>query len=201
MVVTVSRRRCNRALFGKIRLVAQVITLLVVVSACASIGSSEPVATSTPDVVTKIAESRRAVRDAATGSGAQTCTALVGVPMIPQSSPTGDIRQIVLIRSTGQTQGFIDAELADAMSVTWNPQAVDHVALIGCIDQDEVTIDTCRYTPSGTVDRVRIDTALTLIDARTGEQVARQRWEGATPAACPATISQGPPQHHGHGAT
>jgi WD40 repeat protein len=91
---------------------------------------------------------------------------------------------ILFISSTGERH-----EWNSQLPGEWQPQSLDQVEFVGCLEETETIIETCSYIPVGQADRYQYDLTIRLVIAQTGEELLVFKKAGSTPPKCPAAMS------------
>lgn len=68
--------------------------------------------------------------------------------------------------------------------VEWLADNPNDTQLVGCLDQQWVAIETCRYVGGPNITRYRGDLTVRLVQARTGTLVAAHTFQGPDPREC-----------------
>jgi hypothetical protein len=75
----------------------------------------------------------------------------------------------------------------------WTSKDLSKVELVACVKESTVNVQQCPYTLSSgqkaTIDRVRVDFAVTLRETQTGKVVGQKSFTGKSPDPCPASTT------------
>lgn len=99
-------------------------------------------------------------------------------------------RQLLLLTGDTQRRHAWHSELP----AQWQAENEDDLALVGCVEVEEITLETCEYeresegrggTYTVRVERVQQEATITLINPDTGRVIDSRTRDGAEPDDCP----------------
>ena len=106
------------------------------------------------------------------------------------------IHPVIVLRGQEGSSWRVDASYSLA---EWQPQGLQNVELVACLQNNATLIETCPYTlensQSVSVERYQYLTHVTLREAKTGQIIAKTDWSGSEPEKCSAqtTFKEGEP--------
>ena len=105
------------------------------------------------------------------------------------SQASGAHPTIVLRGTSGGSWRVDDSNYSEE----WEPQTLEVVELVACLQRDEALIEICPYQlengRSASVERYQYQTTVALYEAKTGAIVAEMSWLGTEPDRCINEIS------------
>jgi len=125
------------------------------------------------------------------GDYAQACQPVPGGDEDEDNMPDADTpRQLLLLTGGTQRRHTWHSELP----AQWQAENEDEVVLVGCVEEEEVTVETCEYQrDSGegdgyytvTIELIQYEATITLINPDTGRVIDSRTEEGSDPDDCP----------------
>ena len=113
------------------------------------------------------------------------------VPEAAAYSKQAGVHPTALLRDDPSGDGWYVAH--SDFPTAWEPQRLEEIELVACIQTDKIPIETCPYQlndgRSASIERIQYQTNVTLYEAQTGAVVANTILIGTMPSECSDQVS------------